>query len=277
MKDKRSKFMNPTAGINEIILGADRHLKTIFSSTERKEIYDKLLYLKRVYSKLDFDPMYLFSIMDNASKMIVTKPSLSPMYKTLMKPDRKQKESVFISAKSRLNSFIEWPEQFKRNTKANLESQAVFKEFKEHPPVVKSSKIIEQDVAIATEIEKHTVSKEEIFELRTQKRPTVETKPLLKPEKDDVLIILLYLKEVIEKDYDIQSIGKAFEIARDRLRKIILQSKFMWEMSKYANLYTKFEEPNLGLSQKEKKELLNKVNIWIENVIKDTEDFIKKK
>ena len=48
-------------------------------------------------------------------------------------------------------------------------------------------------------------------------------------------------------------------------------------MSKFANLYSKFEEPNLGLSQKEKSELLDKVNEWIENVIKETEDFIKKK
>ena len=85
------------------------------------------------------------------------------------------------------------------------------------------------------------------------------------------------MKEIIEKDYDIQSIGKAFEIARDKLRKIILQSKFMWEMGKYANLYSKFEEPNLGLSQNEKNELLDKVNTWIENVIKQKDDFIKKK
>ena len=48
-------------------------------------------------------------------------------------------------------------------------------------------------------------------------------------------------------------------------------------MGKYANLYSKFEEPNLGLSQKEKNELLDKVNTWIENVIKQKEDFIKKK
>lgn len=277
MKNKRRKFMSPTAGINEIILGADRHLKTIFSSSERQEIYDRLLYLKDIYSKLDFDPMYLFSLIDNASKVIITKPSLSPRYKPPSKSSEKLKESVFISAKSRLSSFIEWPEQFKRNTKEELENIAVYKEIKEHPPVVRISNSTKDELTNMTEFRKDKINEEEKFELRTQKRPYVESKPIPKPEKDDVLIILLYLKEIIENDYDIQSIGKAFEIARDRLRNIILQSKFMWEMSKYANFYTKFEESNLGLSQKEKNELLDRVNEWIENVIKEKQDFIKKK
>ncbi len=277
MKDKRSKFMENTAGINEIILGSDRHLKTIFSATERQKIYDTILNLKKVYSELEFDPMYLFSIIDNASKVIISRPYLSPMSKPPLKSDTRLKESVFISARSRLNSLVEWPEQFKRNTKTELESMAVYKEFKEHPPVTKVSKPIEQNEEIAAEFEKHAAGEDIKFELRTQKRPVVEIKPLPPPEKDDVLIILLYIKEIIEKDYDIQSIGKAFEIARDKLRKIILQSKFMWEMSKYANLYAKFEEPNLGLSQKEKIELLDRVNEWIENAIKEKDDFIKKK
>lgn len=277
MKDRRNKFMENTAGINEIVLGADKYLKTIFSASDRQEIYDKILYLKDIYSKLDYDPIYLFSLIDNASKVIISKPSLSPMYKPPLEASKKLKEYVFISAKTRLNSFVEWPEQFKRNTKEQLENLAVYKEFKEHPPVERISKSSEVELTNKIEFGNDKISKEEKFELRTQKRPYIESKPLPKPEKDDVLIILLYLKGIIEKDYDIQSIGKAFEIARDRLRKIILQSKFMWEMGKYANLYIKFEEPNLGLSHKEKTEILDKVNEWIENVIKETEDYIKKK
>ena len=277
MKDKRSKFMSPTAGINEIVLGAERHLKTIFTASERQEIYDKILYLKKIYADLNFDPMYLFSIIDNASKIIITKPSLSPRYKPAEKSDKKLKESVLISAESRLNNYIDWPMQFKRNTKEELESLAVYKEFKEHPPIVKVTKPAEKDTASPIEFGKDRVSKEEKFELRTQKRPVVEFKPLPILQKDDVLIILLYLKEIVEKDYDIQSIGKAFGIARDRLRKIILQSKFMWEIGKYENLYSKFEESNLGLSQKEKIELIDKINSWIENVIKQKDDFIEKK
>ncbi|TFG22263.1 MAG: hypothetical protein EU532_14550 [Promethearchaeota archaeon] len=277
MKDKRTKIMSPTAGINEIILGSDRHLKTIFNSSERQEIYDKILHLKDIYAKLDFDPMYLFSLIDNASHSIITKPSLAPRYQTPSKSENILKESIFISAQSRRNTIVDWPEKLKRNTKEELESLAVYKEFKEHPPTVQTIKSNTKDTSSPIEFGKERITEEEKFELRTQKRPSVEFKKLPLLEKDDVFIILLYLKEVVEKDYDIQSIGKAFGIARDRLRNIILQSKFMWEISKYENLYSKFEEPNIGLSLKEKNELLDKINLWIENVIKQKDDFIEKK
>lgn len=277
MEDKREKFMESTAGINEIIMGVDNHLKKTFTPSERQKINDKILSLKEIYSKLNFDPMYLYSIIDNASKAL-TDESYRPHREKDVSISRKTpKESVFISAENRLNSIITWPEKFKRNTKEELEQSAIYKEFKEYPPIIKTPKSTEKDPTTSTEFGKDRISDAEKFELRTQKRPSVESKPLPKPQKDDVFIILLYLKEIIEKDYDIQSIGKAFEIARDKLRKIILQSKFMWEMGKYANLYSKFEEPNLGLSQKEKNELLDKVNTWIENVIKQKDDFIKKK
>ncbi len=277
MEDKRDKFMESTAGVNEIILGADNHLKKTFIPSERQKINDKILTLKEIYSTLNFDPMYLYSIIDNASKVLIDGTYRFHRDKDVSIRGKTHKESVLISAENRLNSIIPWPEEFKRNTKEELEQSAIYKEFKEHPPLVKPAKSTEKNLTDSTEFGKDRISEEEKFQLRTQKRPIVESKPLPKPQKDDVFIILLYLKEIIEKDYDIQSIGKAIEIARDKLRKIILQSKFMWEMGKYANLYSKFEEPNLGLSQKEKNELLDKVNTWIENVIKQKEDFIKKK
>ncbi len=277
MEDKKSKFMESTAGINQIILGADNHLKKTFTPSERQKINDKIVSLKEIYSTIDFDPMYLYSIIDNASKLLIDETYQSHRDKDISISRKIPKESVLISAENRLNSIIEWPKKFKRNTKEELEQSAIYKEFKEHPPIIKIPKSTENEAITSTEIKKEVISDDEKFVLRTLKRPIVESKPLPQPEKNDVFIILLYLKEIIEKDYDIQSIGKAFEIARDKLRKIILQSKFMWEMGKYANLYSKFEEPNLGLNQKEKNELLEKVNTWIENVIKEKEDFIKKK
>ena len=277
MEDKRDKFMESTAGINEIILGADNHLKRAFTPSERQKINDKLLSLKEIYSTINFDPMYLYSIIDNASKVITDDSYRSRRVKAVSAKQKTPKESVLISAENRLNSIIPWPQKFKRNTKIELEQSAIYKEFKDHPPIVKPAKFSEENLTDSTEFGKDTISDEEKFELRTQKRPVVESKPLPKPEKDDVFIILLYLKEIIEKDYDIQSIGKAFEIARDKLRNIILQSKFMWEMGKYANLYSKFEESNVGLSQNEKRELIQNVDGWIENIIKEKEDFIKKK
>jgi hypothetical protein len=275
MKDKRNEFMNPTAGINEIRLGADEFIKKIFSSSDRKSIDDSILKFKKVYSNLNYDPMYLFSIIDNASKHLISKPILSPMHPHTSNLSNTLKKSVFISANNRLNSITEWPEQFMRNTKENLEKTAIYKEYKEHPPTIKPSKLETNNIEPQPEITKQDLSDQEKFELRTLKRLKVESKKLPNPPKKDVFIILLYLKEIIEKDYDIQSIGKAFELARDNLKEIILQSKFMWEIGKYANLFS-HEEPNLALSQKEKVELLDKVNIWIEKAIKQEDEFIKK-
>jgi len=109
--------------------------------------------------------------------------------------------------------------------------------------------------------------KQEKFELRTFKSEVVERKPLPEIPRDNIDKILLYLKDIIENNYDLQSIGKAFEIARDNLNKLAIHLDFIWEMSKIANLYKK-KESDLGLNQKQKKELLEIVNNWIEMVRK---------
>lgn len=93
----------------------------------------------------------------------------------------------------------------------------------------------------------------------------VESKPLPQPPKGDIVEILLYLKKIIEENFEMQSIGKAFELARDNLRKIILQSDYMWEMSKYANIYQR-KEASLGLGLKEKRELIKKIDDWISEI-----------
>jgi hypothetical protein len=276
MKEKRSEFSNPTAGINEIIIGADQFVKQTFSPSDRQIIDNTIITLKEVYSSLNFDPMYLLSIVDNASKVLISKPILSRTQKHGTIAEKRVKKPVFISANNRINTIQYWPEQFKRSTKEELEKSAVYKESIEHPPTVKPSKIEDTNIKPDLEIQKDRLVDAEKFELRTQKRPYVESKILPRPPKDDVFLILLYLKEIIEKDYDTQSIGKAFELVRDQLKKIILQSDFMWEMGKYANQFQR-DDPNQGLSQKEKKELLDKVTIWIEKAIKQKDEFIKKK
>ena len=76
------------------------------------------------------------------------------------------------------------------------------------------------------------------------------------------LEILRIIKEIVNQDYDIRSIGRAPEIARDYIRSMILHSHVLWEMSRYVNLYKKVE-PNIGLSSKEKFELGEKIEKWI--------------
>jgi hypothetical protein len=94
------------------------------------------------------------------------------------------------------------------------------------------------------------------------KRPLVDVKILPSIPTSNSLEILLVIKEIVEKNYDIRSIGRALEIARDYIRSMILHSNVLWEMSRYVNLYLR-AEPNFGLSSNEKFELLEQIEKWI--------------
>ncbi len=104
--------------------------------------------------------------------------------------------------------------------------------------------------------------RDEDFELRTMKRPFIGFKPLPIIPIDNLLEILATLRKVVEEDFDIQSIGKTFEIARDNIKKEVLHANFLWEMSKYSNVYRRAES-NIGLSFNEKEDLLREIDYWI--------------
>lgn len=104
--------------------------------------------------------------------------------------------------------------------------------------------------------------REEEFELRTMKRPFVEIKPLPYIPHDNALEILLTLKKIVEENYDITTIGKAFDLARNNIKQKILHENYLWDLSKYANIYER-AEPNIGLSLKEKTEILEEIDKWV--------------
>ena len=77
----------------------------------------------------------------------------------------------------------------------------------------------------------------------------------------------MYLKKVLEENYEMKSIGQAFEIARESIRRLgvsltTVHQKKVWEMSKNANVYLK-KESGFALPIKEKSDLLRKINGWI--------------
>lgn len=272
----KKNYLNPTAGLNTISLGIEQHLNDIFSSSELAKIEKKISYLRNIFSTIEYDPMYLFSILDNASKSLVPEPSSTLKEKIIKTEKPRPKESIFLSAESRMNSFFYWPPQFKRNTKDELEMSAVFKELKTHPPVTPAIKPSEQKTSNISqdEIQKGPIGKK--FEIRTMKHESVEEKVLPYPPEGHIEQILFYLKDIVNANYEMNLIGKAFELARNNLQRIILQSKFMWEMGKYANLYQK-KEPHLGLSQKEKTELLESIDNWINDARVNKNKYILKK
>jgi len=249
----KANYTNPTAGLNGIKIGAKNHLKSYFSQRELKYIQESTLKLKRVYSMMEYDPMYLFSIIRNASALLRSEIASTNFRKSDKDNKKILKESIFISAEPQINSFVDWPEQFRRKTKDELEKSVVQVANKIYQP---------------NEVDKNALPFKEYrneqyqFEIRTMKRPIVELKPLPNMPTSNTLDILLTIKEIVNKDYEVRSIGKALETARDYIKSMILHSNILWDMSKFANRY-QHTEPNLGLSPKEKFELIEKINKWI--------------
>ena len=252
-------YLNSVAGLNGIIFAADQHLQETLSLVNLSIIESNINSLKSIYSDLEFDPMYLFSILEKASTMLSSGvPQIVSKQRDSIST-KSSKESIFASAEDRLYAFASWPIQFKRKAK---------KEPIITPKMVEEPVYLQQNDIRSTQIRTTATPdyKQEKFELKTLKSEKVEFKPLPHQPAADIKQILLYLKKVIEEDYEMRSIGQAFEIARESMRQIgvrstTTQQKKIWEMSKYANIYLK-KEPSFGLSVKEKQELIQKVDSW---------------
>ena len=258
-----ANYINPTASINDIIIGADEFLTSLFSTSKNIDIEKNISHLKKVYSGIEYDPMYLFSILENTSKYLKSTGKIIKQQKGLSNL-LNQKKSLFISAENRLNSIIQWPTLFKRKTKDELESTVV---------IDNTKKEINQDNKYKSpmniyNIEGYNTPKNEDFVLKTMRSEFVKSRPLPQIPTTSIKEILFYLRSIINDNYDMPSIGLALEIARDNLRKLALHLDYMWEMSKLANLY-KRKNPNLSLSQKEKFELLERIESWIANAHKN--------
>ncbi|MHA1457695.1 MAG: hypothetical protein ACTSR5_17275 [Promethearchaeota archaeon] len=60
-------YLNSTAGLNGIVFAADQLLQETMSNVNLSIIEGTINSLKNIYSNLEFDPMYLFSIIEKAS------------------------------------------------------------------------------------------------------------------------------------------------------------------------------------------------------------------
>jgi len=256
--EMKTKYLNATAGLSGITLDSKKHLEQHFSQKQLQYIEKLVLKLKSVYSKIDYDPMYLFSILLNATLKLRTEINASNVQKIKRSSEIMPKESIFLSAEPMMNSFVDWPDMFRRRTKEALENSIVQDTTKLYQP-----KEVEKEAIRIDEL----IGEREQFKIRTMKRPIVKLKPLPLIPTSNALDILLVIKDVVNSDYDIKSIARALEIARDYIKSMILHSNVLWEMSKYVNLYQRVE-PNIGLSSKEKFELVEQIDKWINLISK---------
>ena len=275
------KYSDQTAGIDKVVLEVDKYLAEIISPEILMKIQENINDLKELYSNLEYDPIYLFSILENASGMLpLARFNIIQKKKIEESSLAVPKISLFKSAEYRINSFVEWTEQFKRNKREEIEKPRINKDlnFKDTVKRLIQREQLDTKEALSKDISKKRIKVSEIpkkYELDQYKSHKVEKKQLLNPPEGNIIEILLYLRDVVNDDYDMVSIGKAFELARDNLRKLILQSDYMWEMSKYANMYQR-RWGRLSLPLKEKKDLTVKINGWI-NSIKEEERLEKER
>ncbi|MFW9950918.1 MAG: hypothetical protein ACFFKA_12440, partial [Candidatus Thorarchaeota archaeon] len=259
-------YLNSTAGLDAINFAADKLLEETISSINLSIIEDNIKTLKSIYAELEFDSMYLFSLLEQAALML--KSIIPPITskQRVSSTERISKASIFASAEDRLYEFISWPVQFKRKVK---------REQRELPKLIEPPKEWEKIEIQNSDMEKRSYIgtvpireiEQETFELETLKSETVDVKPLPPPPKPEIKLILRYLIKVIEEDYDMCSIGQAFELAREIVRQMgvsatTLHQTKIWEMSKYANIYIK-KYSGFGLPEKEKVDLARKVGGWL--------------
>ncbi len=259
-----SGYMESTAGLDEIIYGIDEHLPKILSPIELQKIKEVITNLKKTYATLEYDPIYPYSILENVSKILKSETIPFSLQEPSSTSTLSLKRSVLFSAETRLNSFVEWPNEFPRNIKEEIEIKPATVEPVE-PPYAKLYDPSSSQVDLSTVKDyQEPQRKEGQFKLRVEKSENVEAKPLPPPPTEDIEKILLYVKGIIEENFDMPSVGRALGLARDSIKNLypVEYSTIKWELSKWANIYEK-REPLLGLPLKDKKELLEGVDKWV--------------
>ncbi|MFX0030204.1 MAG: hypothetical protein ACFE8B_13415, partial [Candidatus Hermodarchaeota archaeon] len=205
-------YLNSTAGLNGINFGVEQLLQETISDENLSIIESNINSLKRIYSNLEFDPMYLFSILENASTTLG--PSAAQRSTPSSDSTKKSsKHSIFASAEDRLYAFASWPLKFRRKAK---KEPIVLPKMVEQPEYLQQIDVRSPEVRLPITLK----YEQENFELETLKSEKVEFKSLPNPPIADVKQILTYLKKVIVENYEMRSIGQAFEIARESMRQI---------------------------------------------------------
>jgi hypothetical protein len=255
-----SGYIKNIPGITAISFGADNLLSQYFTTDQLSQIATSIKNLKDIYANLTYNTMQLFSILENASVIFGSKnnnqnPNEHPNIATTM-----PKAPLFTVAVPYLDNFISWPEEIRRQTKAELEMAGIKPKTKLYTPTNLPTADISNKFG-SSSMNKESIPLDEKFEIRSQSNRFVETKKLPDAPKDSIENILLYIKYVIIEDYEMRAIGEAFNNASENIRKITMHTPFLFEMAKLANLYHR-KDPNLALNQKEKDQILAKIDSW---------------
>ncbi len=258
-------YFEPTAGIESIDYSFDELMMHYFTQQDLDLIKLNILLLKQVYSKVEIDPMYLYSIIENSANQLNSLFIQKVLPEERKNPPVDSVEAIFNSADYNFKTDVEWPEKFKRKSKLYYEAMIKPPKLKKFNYVASKSEKIE----IPINYKGGPIEEKEKFELSFLKHETVEIKPLPKTPEGNIKEILIYLRSIVDEDYDMISIGNAFDLTRENIRKKNLAREniqnIMWDMSTISN-YLLRQKPNLGLNQRDKKDYLEKFSFWINEI-----------
>jgi hypothetical protein len=246
-------------GIAEIQFGAELLLEQYFNQEELEKIANCLVNLKETYAYLTYDPMYLHSILENAFAVLGIAGSPKNAIENSTIGTALPKSPLLYSGLKYNDRYSPWPENIKRQTKLELGHGGK----KERTRLYSGAFESQAQSKIVHEFGK-SKSEDEKFELKTQTNQFVASKPLPEAPKGNIEEILLYIKYLINENFEMRAIGDGIEKARDNIRKITLMTPFMFEMGKVALVYQK-KEPNQALNIRDKQFLIEKLDNWLQS------------
>jgi hypothetical protein len=271
-------YLDDIPGIAQVTFWAEDLLNSFFSEEELQEVDSNISLLQQIYAKIKYDPIELYSILKSAVEGLkaedqsVINPNVSHRTgkKTLKRP-------LLLSAESRIDQVTPWPEEIIREPLEKVITGSGHGEEGSplnQPDMKELVRNLHTEMTSLEDVDPSelTVSKvdsqRETFEFSKLQKNTVEEKSLPPDPEEELEVIFRYLEDVINQNYDMKSIGNAFEIARAKVQNMNRQSKYIWSLSKYMNKYI-LKNQGIGLSEKEKEFVLNDVDSWLNEVLEE--------
>jgi hypothetical protein len=245
-----------TAGLQTLQYQPIAAILPQISADQLREITDRIGRYYDVLKNIQYDPMDLYSLFDNAGNILRIK---LPPSKNVISAIAGNKAWILQSAAPRLNETKQWIPEIVRNTRLDADYAARLDKAS-LPEVIK---VEEYDLG---DYKGSVQTREEAMPIRQTQNPIVEVVPAPDVPDGDIEILLTYIRDVIMGDFPMPALAEAFERARDKLRKLVLQADYIWELSKWVNKYQR-QPQNLGLSPKEKTDMYEMASKWVDKVV----------
>lgn len=267
LKRSDASYLLATAGINAMKPGAISHITSLIGNGTLDQIAQCINLFQNTLMSVVYDPMDLYSILLNTVKTIRVQNAMGNVEKFL-RTGSSFKHVLLFSADPWRNQMTEWPDSIPRivqtETIAKAGVQPDIKQLvKEYHKTLDSIQNVDASQLTVSKVDNERESFQ--FSQFTQSAGA-QTSGAAPPPDGDIEAILRYLKDIVNANFDLPTIGNVFDAARENIRKLDKQSKYLWQLNKVSTKYgTKAK--GLGLSVKEKEDLNKELDGFIAEVV----------